>query len=468
MKTIKALKFLEKMSLVSALVALGAAPLQAQYVPGPSSLDASKPWSLSVDARGFYDDNYLTLPKSYFSPTGFGYGHPLATWGTEVTPSAAVNHSVENTLITASYVFDARWNAQHSTQDETHQFDARIEHEFGEHYKLSASESFVIAQEPTVIDPGIVSTPFVILNNNVRNTGQVDFTGWLTKDFDWHLGYANTVYAYEQTADKTTGYGFNQVAGEGAGGYLPMASRSALSDRMEQLATLDLRWKATPDTTIFLGYRFGHTGYTAPEYIVFPTAPFGSYNGPAGSKGYLSNSRNANSDYGFAGVEETFTPDLKASLQAGAEYLDYYNVHTSRLSPYVDAKITWQYLPGDAAQLGVKHIHNATDVVGGFGTTPVLDEETAAVYLSEKHKIIRKLTATVTGQAQNSTYVGGGSGFNGKGEDFFVVQLNFAYQFNSWLLAETGYNYSRLTSDLPFREYTRNFGYAGLRTTWGP
>jgi hypothetical protein len=236
MKTMKALKFFNNMALAVGFSALGATPLQAQYVPGPSNLDTSKAWSLSVDVRGFYDDNYLTLPKGNFPAAGFffggdapgsGFARPLGTWGAEVTPSANVNHSVEDTLITASYIFDARWNAQRSTQEETHQFDGRIEHEFGEHYKLSASESLVVAQEPTVIDPGIVTTPFVILNNNVRNTSQVDFTGWLTKDFDWHLGYANTAYAYEATADKTTGYGFNQVAGEGAGGYLPIPSRSA-------------------------------------------------------------------------------------------------------------------------------------------------------------------------------------------------------------------------------------------------
>jgi hypothetical protein len=165
-------------------------------------------------------------------------------------------------------------------------------------------------------------------------------------------------------------------------------------------------------------------------------------------------------------VEESFTPELKASLLAGTEYVDYYNFHTSRLSPYIDANIRYQYLPGDKAQLGVKHVHNATDLVGAPGTTPVLDEETTAVFLSETHNFSSKFTATLTGQAQDSTYVGGGPGFDGKGEDCFVAQLNFAYQLTPWLLTETGYNYSRLTSDIALREYTRNFGYVGVRTTW--
>jgi len=182
----------------------------------------------------------------------------------------------------------------------------------------------------------------------------------------------------------------------------------------------------------------------------------------------LSNIRNSDSHYGFAGVEVSFTPDLNASLQTGGEYVDYYNFHDSRLTPYIDAKITYHYLPGDTAQLGVKHAYNSTDVVGAEGTTPVLSEETTAFYFSETHTFSRKFTVSLTGQEQDSTYVGGGSSFDGRRENFFVAQLNLSYHFTSWLLAETGYNYSRMVSELPFREYTRNFGYMGIRATWGP
>ena len=33
-------------------------------------------------------------------------------------------------------------------------------------------------------------------------------------------------------------------------------------------------------------------------------------------------------------------------------------------------------------------------------------------------------------------------------------------------MAEAGYNYSRLKSDLPFRAYTRDVMYLGLRATY--
>jgi hypothetical protein len=300
----------------------------------------------------------------------------------------------------------------------------------------------------------------------VRNTGSVDFTTSITKNFDLHLGYANTLYAYQQTARSVIGYGLD---GDGLGNvplgpYSPVASRSALLDRMEQLATVDLRWKATPETTGVLGYQYGHTDYTAPEYIIFPSPP---YNGPGlANTGYMSNIRNTDSHFVFIGADESFTPDLNGSIRAGGEYIDYYNYHDSRLSPYVDASLTDQYQPGCSAQLGVKHVHNSTDVVGAFGTTPVLDEESTAVYLSDSHKLTDRLTASVMGQAQLSDYVGGGPGFDGKSERFFVLQVNVAYHFNPWLTTEAGYNYSRLLSDLAFREYTRDVMYIGFRATY--
>jgi len=242
---------------------------------------------------------------------------------------------------------------------------------------------------------------------------------------------------------------------------------------MEQLATLDLRWKATPETTGVVGYQFGHTGYTSPEYIIFPTTPFGIYNGPPGSVGAKSNFRNEDSHTVFVGGDESFTPDLNGSIRVGAEYLDYYNLHlypgysdTSRLSPYVDASLTYQYMQSCAAQLGVKHVHNSTDVVGEFGTAPVLDEESTAVYVSDSHKLTDRLTASVMGQVQISDFVGGGSLFDGKSEQFWIAQLNVAYHFNPWLLGEAGYNYSKLNSDLAFREYTRNVVYIGVRATY--
>src|SRR5208282_4758493 len=119
-------------------------------------------------------------------------------------------------------------------------------------------------------------------------------------------------------------------------------------------------------------------------------------------------------------------------------------------------------------QVGVKHIHSSTDVVGMYavGTSPVLDSDTTMGYLSVNHSVSDKLTLSALGQAQFSTFDGGGVGYNGKGEDFFVAGINATYAINKFVSTEAGYNYSKLNSDLPDRSYTRNFVYLGVRATY--
>jgi hypothetical protein len=393
----------------------------------------------------------------------------LSSWGAEVIPSATVYHSAEDTIVSASYLYDLRWEENRSQTDQTHEFNGRLEHEFSERYKLSVSDSFVVAQEPTVIDPSVISSPLLHEGNNVRNTGAVDFTDSLTKTLDLHVGYANTVYHYQETEGEVIGWPFSPAA---AFPVQAQPSYSADLDRMEQLAKLDLHWKITDDTTGILGYQYGHTAYTSPEYIIYPSGIYATrfYEPPlapgVGNAGYTSDSRNSDSHFGFVGVDESFTPELTASLRVGAEYLDYYNFHTSRVSPYADANLTDQYLPNCSAQVGVKEIHNSTDVVGSAGTTPVLDEQSTAIYASDTHKLTDRLTASVMGQAQLSTFVGGGAGYNGRSEQFYVVQANLAYHWNPWLLTEAGYNYDKLNSELQNRAYTRDFVYLGVRATY--
>jgi hypothetical protein len=70
------------------------------------------------------------------------------------------------------------------------------------------------------------------------------------------------------------------------------------------------------------------------------------------------------------------------------------------------------------------------------------------------------------GQAQLSTFVGGGSEFDGKSDNFFTLQVNFAYHINAWLITEAGYNYSKLNSDLQYRSYTRDVMYLGFRAVY--
>ncbi len=451
------------------MVALGAAAAHAQYAPGLGPPDTSKPWSLAATIRGFYDDNYLTLPKTIqvgTTATGTPIFGPGArdSFGVEASPSISYYHSVSDTLLSASYVYDMQWyEDREGTTDQVHQFNAKLDHEFSERYKMTATESFVVAQEPGVLDTAVISTPLRVAGNNIRNTATLDFTIQLTRLFDIHLGYANSVYAYQQNAGD-----------EAPANSYP--SYSALLDRMDQTATVDLRWKALPEVTGVIGYQYEHLDYTSPEDIIYSTSgPIGSLAALNGPGHYTANSRNNDAHFVYVGVDETFSPKLSGSIRGGGEYIDYYNYGSDSFSPYVDASLNYAYMADSTVQAGVKHLHNSTDVAGAFsGGTPVVDEESTAVYVSVNHRVTSRFTASVLGQAQYSTFNGGGA-FNGLEENFYIVNVNLAYHFTPWLAAETGYSYSKLnsdTSDIPAayggynRSYSRDVVYVGVRATY--
>ena len=124
-----------------ALGALGAQTTQAQMVAG-----AEKPWSVSGTLRGFYDDNYDTQPDG---PDRRG------SWGYELRPSVQVNLVEGQTTLNLSYIYsykyyEARPNGK---ADQSHDVEFFLNHNFNERYSVDVADSFVIAQEPEIIDP---------------------------------------------------------------------------------------------------------------------------------------------------------------------------------------------------------------------------------------------------------------------------------------------------------------------------
>jgi hypothetical protein len=363
----------------------------------------------------------------------------------ELSPAIYYNHSVENTLLSASYVYDLHWyEDRDGTLDQTHMFNAMMDHEFSERYKLMLNESFVVSQDPGVINPAVSSLPLRVPGSNIRNTSTADFSMVLSRLFDVHVGYANSLYYYQQGGDDVA---------PGTPSY------QALLNRMDQTASVDLRWKVSPETTGVLGYSFENLDYTSHEDIIFSSSA-DPFNGPGHSR---ANSRNSDTSFVYIGADESFSPKLNGSIRAGGEYIDYYNYDSHNISPYVDASLTYQYMPQSTAQFGLKELHNATDVVG-VGAAPTLDEESTYVYFSVSHRVTSRFTASALASAQYSSFNGGTS--NGEEENFYNLNLNLAYHFTLWLTGEAGYAYSKLNTELADRGYTRDMVYLGVRATY--
>jgi hypothetical protein len=423
---------MKKLITSAGLVVLGAASLNAQqlYAPAPqlTSTQLAKPWSVAAAVRGFYDDNYALVPRN-LRENSFGW---------EVAPSAGLNLAMEQTYIGLSYVYGLRYfESRRPKTDQNHQANVKLSHAFSDRYKLDLANSFVRTREPNLVAPAVAAPlPTIRTEGDVfRNHGTATFTAGLTDQLSTVLGYANTLFDYDQTGP---------------------GSRSALLDRMEHLGTVNLRWQVLPATVGILGYQFGLVDFTANQNTLIPFR--GTF--------LRSGNRDNYSHYAYVGADHTFNPQFDASIRAGVQYTEFDNLpgrSEDTLNPYVDANITYRLTPESYIQLGGRHSRLATDAAA-------LDQESTTVYSSINYRLLPQMTASLLGQFQYNQFEEGQptafGNFRDGNELFWLVGVNLAYEINRFLAAEAGYNYDRLDSDLGFRSFTHNRVYVGLRASY--
>jgi len=416
------------------LVVLGAASLQAVYGQGTvSSGDPAKPWSVSLDVRGFYDSNYLLDPA----------GAARHTWGTQVSPSANLNLPMDQTFIGAGFVYTLRYfanNPQGSPNaDHTYQGNVKLEHTFNENYTVRASDTAVYAEDPTIVDSAFITHPELREEQTgFHNTGHADLQAHFTPLLGANFAYNNNYYDYQSSV-----YG-------------------PLLDRIEHLVSADARFQVQPDTVALLGYQFGYTDFTS--------------NNPLEGTTVAANSRDSESHYIYLGVDQTFSPHLTASARVGAEYTDYINdsFASGAWNPYGDGSLTWRYMEGSTVTLGVRHTRNVTDQAVTSGNSVgvslqnlILDQETTMVYANVNHQFTGKISGTLFGQYQNSAFSGTGSGgYNNDVDDYFILGANASYKINQYFTAQAGYNFDKLNSEIQGRGFTRHVVYLGVRATY--
>jgi len=402
-----------------ALGAVAAAPASAQ--------DDTKPWSVSGLLRGFYDDNWNTAPS--------GTGLRQSSYGFELSPTLGYKHATGPTTLTGSYTYGIKYfeSRPSSNADHSHLADVKLEHKFPERYSLQLTDSFASSQEPGVLDPANVTTPFRSNGNNIRNTVSLNLGAELTPLFSLVAGYSNSFYDYQDTGTD---------------------SRSALLDRTEHLARLDLRWNARTDLVGILGYQFGYNDQTSTDQITTTATPSGQ---PASV-------RDARSQYFYVGADHFFTPQVQGSARLGFQYTEYPSAPaglvSSSTSPYVDISGTWEYTQDGTVQLGIKHSRNQTDVSSG-----AQDAESTTVYGSISHNIASVLKTSLIVQYQNSSFRGGL--FDTLSDNLFLAGLNASYEIiKNRLSAEAGYNYDRVDSDIAGRSLFRHRVYIGLKASY--
>jgi hypothetical protein len=387
------------------LVALGAASLQAAYAPGLSQMETSKPWTVSAAVRGFYDDNYATAPSAT-KDESFGF---------ELAPKVGLNLAMDQTLVRASYEYSGKYFDENSHWDQSHAFDASIDHAFSERYSLKLKENFSVSQEPDLFFGAV---PLRVNGDNLHNRASVAFTGALTKTAGYEVSYQNDIYIYDETA------------------------RSLQLDRKEHDMMARLTWLLQEETVLSLGGKYRLIRYDNGDFL----------------------GRDADITYAFAGIDHQLNTQLSASARFGFYYTDYKVAGSSTVDPYADISVTYTYAELSMVQVGFRLDRNQTDVTA-IGAAAVLGQNTTGGYLQWNHQLTARIGATASAVLTSSQYDGVGA--LGNSEDMFGVgSLGLNYMISEHFTTEAGYSFTRLASDIDSRSYSRNRVYLGVRATF--
>jgi hypothetical protein len=455
------------------LVALGASGIQTTSAQVIGTPDASKPWSVSATLRGFYDSNTGTVPDNAPLPPG----EKKQSWGYEISPSAALVWSVEQTTLNLGFLYSLKYYenrppgaANHADQAFT--FTAGLEHTFNERFKARVNDSFVVGQEPDLLRAGNTFSTFQrVSGDNIRNYGSIGGDAQITPEIGIGAGYDNSFYNYE--ADASGSYaGMGADVNPVTGAVIP--STAGTLNRIENRFHLEGLYQIMPETKALIGYQFTDVDYTGDEFIggnafadELSNAIFGT---PLGSTLVKSDSRNSREHTGYAGLIHNFSPELSGSIRGGASYTDYFNDPnaSSKVTPYVNLNLRYTYAPQSYVEGGFSYDRNPTSVVavnpatGGASFT--LDAQSAVVYAMVNHRITPQLFGSVIGQYQNSKYNGGLA--DQTSDNFFLAGVQLEYRFNQYVSTHVGYDFDRLDSDLPFRSFSRNRVYIGVTASY--
>jgi len=398
-------------------------------------------WSVSGTLRGFYDDNYNTASSSSLSG-----GEKKGSFGFEFSPQINLNVPLQQTELGVRYTYgmyyyQEREDLGQNPIDQTHQLDLWVDHAFTERWQAKVQDSFVVGQEPELIDPN-TSVHTRTEGNNIRNTGTLTMNTMWTRLFSTAFDYQNSIYDYQNS-----------------GGTATDPSLAGMLNRLDQSVSLDFQWQFAPETMGFFGGAFEWVNYTGDEPIAID---------PITGATYYSDSRNSRSYFGYVGIQHSMLANLSFTAKGGVQYSDNYNDPSgaTSLSPYADISLIYTYLPGCYAELGFTQMQNATDQVSPDPNNGsiAMSTESSTVYASINHKLTPKLLGTVIGRWQHSVYNQGL--YNNQSDDYYNLGVNLSYSFNQHFSVDAGYNLDYLTSQIPGYSYTRNRVYLGVTAAY--
>ncbi len=210
---------------------------------------------------------------------------------------------------------------------------------------------------------------------------------------------------------------------------------SSANNRIEHIFGQQFRYSLSRLTALTFDYRFALT----------------QYDGDGARGDYQSH-------FILAGLEHTFSPDLKASFRAGAELREY-DSGGSTSNPYAEGAL--EYRVGKRTSLRWYHFLGMDDS-DRAGYAKGYSYRTG---LSANHQLTDRLS--ISGGAHYVHYdLSGSDLLTDNTEDTISLGLNLDYRLWRNVSVNTGYWFTSTASDTTFRDYDRHSISLGLKATF--
>jgi len=330
---------------------------------------------------------------------------------TEFSPSILVNLPMQDSAFSARYTFGVDYYLDRaSTTDFTNEALVHYTHRFSNRFSLDLSDQIGYYTQPDLLDA--VGSPFVN-GGYFANSASASFTAQWTPLLGTATTYSNIAVLY---SDSTI---------------------AQFQNSDENTLAHDFRFAIYPKINLTAGGIFDQLAY-------FDT-----------DRGYT--------DYtGDVGVDWQALPNVSIGVRGGFTITTSPYVPSS-VSPYAAVTLDWQL--GKRSDLNFSYVHNVvpTDEVDAIGS------EADRFSARFSYQITPRLTASFDAIETLATYDSNlivGDQIPAYSENEFAVDLGLNYNLNSYLSLETGYLLSGISSELDYRDYSRNQVYVGVRGTY--
>ncbi len=319
---------------------------------------------------------------------------------------------MDNSDFSARYTYGLTYysNRPDNDTDQSHQFLARYTHAFSDRFNIDVRDSVSYSTEPDIMD---ASGTLYRNGSYWNNTGSIDFIGQWTPLFSTVTTYTNVYYSYDEDTIAT--------------------EQNSDENTLEQ----DFRFAVLPKVNLVFGGIYDNLDY---QYY---------------SRGYTSYTGNT-------GLDWQALPSLSLGFRIGGTYTTSDGASDST-SPYANLTANWQLGKRSSLIFNYSHTVAPTDVFVASGQ--IADRITATF----KYDVTPDITVHLEGIYTHSDYTsnliqsGTISSFD---ENVVGIDSGLVYHLTPNFDLEGGYLFTNVSSQLDFRDYTRNQFYIGVRGTY--